>query len=249
MTDTASAAPSEREQFEAWLPPYWPRETYRDDEGDELFRDSWVQGAWMGWQGRAAQPTPPAVVEPPELSPDFTDTARAALLWVLWHHQGGSSPVGQPIRFALGMGQHDRLNEHQLAEAKRWERLHPANPAVFPRGPEPLTDGLLQQHNRDSQELRRLCAERDQARRERDALKAEIAGLESYCSTLGRLVDELRADSERLEWVLRRVSGTWLRAYLGVVSDTSDMDTLRMLIDANRGALAAHGIKKENGNG
>lgn len=196
-------------------------------------------------------PTPPAVVEPPELSPDFTDAARAALLWVLWHHQGGSSPVGQPIRFALGMGQHDRLNEHQLAEAKRWERLHPANPAVFPRGPEPLTDGLLQQHNRDSQELRRLCAARDQARSERDALKAEIAGLESSCSTLGRLVDELRPDAERLEWVLRRVSGTWLRAYLGVVSDTSDMDTLRTLIDANRGALTAHGvgIKKENGNG
>lgn len=197
---------------------------------------------------RRAQPTPPAVVEPPELSPDFTDTARAALLWVLWHHQGGSSPVGQPIRFALGMGQHDRLNEHQLAEAKRWERLHPVNPAVFPRGPEPLTDGLLQQHNRDSQELRRLCAARDQARSERDALKAEIAGLEASCSTLGRLVDELRPDAERLEWVLRRVSGTWLRAYLGVVSDTSDMDTLRTLIDANRGALAAHGIKKENGN-
>jgi len=82
---------------------------------------------------------PPAVVEPPELSPDFTDTARAALLWVLWHHQGGSSPVGQPIRFALGMGQHDRLNDHQLAEAKRWEKLHPVNPAVWARGPEPLT--------------------------------------------------------------------------------------------------------------
>ena len=71
---------------------------------------------------------------PTELSPDFTDTARAALLWVLWHNQGGSSPVGQPIRFALGMGKHDRLNEHQLAEAKRWERLHPVSPSVFPRG-------------------------------------------------------------------------------------------------------------------
>jgi len=82
----------------------------------------------------------PAVVETDELSPDFTDTARAALLWVLWHHQGGNSPVGQPIRFALGMGQHDRLNEHQLAEAKRWGRLHQVNPSVFPRGPEPLTD-------------------------------------------------------------------------------------------------------------
>ena len=176
MTDTASAAQSEREKFEAWLPAYWPRETYRDDEGEELFCDLWVQGAWMGWLGRANRPAPPSVVEP-------------------------------------------------------------------------LTDGLLQQHNRDSQELRRLCAARDQARSERDALKAEIAGLESSCSTLGRLVDELRADSERLEWVLRRCAGSWLRSYLGVVSDTGDMDTLRMLIDANRGALAAHGIKKENGNG
>lgn len=51
---------------------------------------------------------------------EFTDSARAALLWVLWHHQGSSSPVGQPIRFALGMGQHDRLTDHQLAQAKLW---------------------------------------------------------------------------------------------------------------------------------
>lgn len=99
---------------------------------------------------RRTQPTPPAVVEPPELSPDFTDTARAALLWVLWHHQGGSSPVGQPIRFALGMGQHDRLNEHQLAEAKRWERLHPVNPAVFPRGAVPLTDEQIEKLRRET---------------------------------------------------------------------------------------------------
>lgn len=35
------------------------------------------------------------------------------------------------------------MNEHQLAEAKRWERLHPVNPSVFPRGPELLTDGQI----------------------------------------------------------------------------------------------------------
>ncbi len=58
--------------------------------------------------------------EPVEMSPEFTDTARAALLWVLWHHQGGSSPVGQPIRFALGKGAHDRLNDPEIDEAKRW---------------------------------------------------------------------------------------------------------------------------------
>lgn len=55
--------------------------------------------------------------------PEFTDWGRAALLWVLWHHQGGSSKVGQPIRFALGMGAHDHLNEHQIADAKRWAAL------------------------------------------------------------------------------------------------------------------------------
>jgi hypothetical protein len=51
---------------------------------------------------------------------EFTDTARAALLWVLWHHQGGSSPVGQAMRFALGMGQFDRLSAAQVEQAKSW---------------------------------------------------------------------------------------------------------------------------------
>jgi hypothetical protein len=58
--------------------------------------------------------------EPIEERHEFTDSARAALLWVLWHHQGGNSPVGQPLRFALGMGAHDRLSDHQIDEAKRW---------------------------------------------------------------------------------------------------------------------------------
>ena len=58
-----------------------------------------------------------------EVSPEFTDTGRAALLSVLWRHQGASSAVGQPIRFALGMGQHDRLSDWQVAEAKRWDAM------------------------------------------------------------------------------------------------------------------------------
>lgn len=52
-----------------------------------------------------------------------TDTARAALLWVLWHHQGLSSTVGQPIRFALGMDRHEPLTEHQIAQAKIYGAL------------------------------------------------------------------------------------------------------------------------------
>jgi hypothetical protein len=83
---------------------------------------------------RAALAAEPA--QPVEMSPEFTDTARSALAWVLWHHQGGSSAVGQAMRFALGIGAHDRLNEHQVAEAKRWGALA-AEPA-------PLTDEQIE---------------------------------------------------------------------------------------------------------
>ncbi len=62
----------------------------------------------------------PVTAAPAEMSPEFTDTARAAIAWVLWHHQGGSSPVGQPLRFALGMGADEPLPDWRIAEAKRY---------------------------------------------------------------------------------------------------------------------------------
>ncbi|MEJ7807054.1 MAG: hypothetical protein WKG03_14165, partial [Telluria sp.] len=43
---------------------------------------------------------------------------RGALLWSLYHHQGGSSPVGQPIRALLGIGQHDSMTPEQIEEAR-----------------------------------------------------------------------------------------------------------------------------------
>lgn len=82
------------------------------------------------------------------------------------------------------------------------------------------------------------AAELSRLRAEVDARDAEIAGLEASTGNLSRLVDELRPDAERLEWILRRCSGSWLRAYLGVANDTGDIDELRVLIDANRGAAA-----------
>lgn len=59
----------------------------------------------------------------PEISPEFTDTSRAALCWVLWHHQGASSRIGAAMRFALGMGQDDDLREDQIRQAKWWRNL------------------------------------------------------------------------------------------------------------------------------
>lgn len=43
---------------------------------------------------------------------------RGLLLFALWHHQGGSSEVGQPIRKFLGIGEYDHLTQEQIAEAK-----------------------------------------------------------------------------------------------------------------------------------
>jgi len=53
---------------------------------------------------------------------------RAALLFALWHHQGGSSPVGQPIRAILGIGQHDSLVGADLVNAQRVHGLLSAPP-------------------------------------------------------------------------------------------------------------------------
>lgn len=46
---------------------------------------------------------------------------RGALLLLLWHHQGGSSVVGQACRRALGIGQFDHLTESQVEDAKAWD--------------------------------------------------------------------------------------------------------------------------------
>lgn len=54
------------------------------------------------------------------------DDMRGLLLWTLYHHQGGSSDIGQPIRRALGIGQHDRLTDEQIAAGKSAAAM-PAN--------------------------------------------------------------------------------------------------------------------------
>ena len=36
-------------EFEAWIPSFWNKEKYQDDEGDWLYSDDLVQGALVGW--------------------------------------------------------------------------------------------------------------------------------------------------------------------------------------------------------
>jgi hypothetical protein len=89
-------------------------------EDTELPNDSsprWVGGPHDMQLLRAAiAPAEPTVAP----DADFTDSARGALLWVLWHHQGATSAVGQAMRFALGMDAHAELTEWHLRQAKSW---------------------------------------------------------------------------------------------------------------------------------
>ena len=48
-----------------------------------------------------------------------SETKRSLLLWALYHAQGGSSPVGQPIRRHLGIEQHAHLTLDQIQDAAR----------------------------------------------------------------------------------------------------------------------------------
>ena len=68
MTDTASAAPSEREQFEAWAKSHGTLLT-KDKRGNYQYTPT--SAMWKAWQAARSQPTPPAVVEP--LEPVVTD--------------------------------------------------------------------------------------------------------------------------------------------------------------------------------
>ena len=43
---------------------------------------------------------------------------RGLLLWALYHHQGGHSTIGQPIRKVLGIGMDDALTDKQIEEAQ-----------------------------------------------------------------------------------------------------------------------------------
>ncbi|EPH2637440.1 TPA: hypothetical protein RJS82_003270 [Pseudomonas aeruginosa] len=86
-------------------------------------------------------------------------------------------------------------------------------------------DGLLAQHGRDSSELRALCQARDDARKERDRLKAENE----------RLLDELSACTEHPGGC-----GYWREA---AKRRAEERDRLRAQNDALRGAL--HAVQAE----
>lgn len=105
------------EKVKAELPPLPPYDYYVTlENGDDY-------GCWSRETMREYAIASLSLLSEGAAQPEFTDMGRAALLNVLWHHQGHNSPVGQPIRFAIGMGRDDRLSDEQIAAAKRFGDL------------------------------------------------------------------------------------------------------------------------------
>ena len=57
---------------------------------------------------------------PPAPLPTHDLSNAAPLLWLLWNHLGGESPVGRPIREYLGMGQFESMSDAQIVAAKQY---------------------------------------------------------------------------------------------------------------------------------
>lgn len=109
----------------AWLIHWTPVSFAKPEITTDAARVAGIQALGHAPDIEPLYTAPPAPVagEAAEMSPEFTDTARAAIAWVLWHHQGGSSAVGRPLRYALGMGDHEPLNDQRIVEAKRYASL------------------------------------------------------------------------------------------------------------------------------
>ena len=136
---------------------------------------------------------------PAEMSPDFTDTARSALLWVLWHHQGGSSPVGQPIRYALGMDAHEHLSKHQVQEAKRWAALTKSESNDFRQARTAPTEFV---NARLLEALKGLMALSDHRVDLRDQAKAARSAITSAEAQQERLLQDMHDAGREIDRVM-----------------------------------------------
>lgn len=68
--------------FKAWTGQSISFDKVTDGEGDERYADEWLQGAWIGWQARAASPQP--VAQPVEQTMGSWETSSISNeLWQL----------------------------------------------------------------------------------------------------------------------------------------------------------------------
>jgi len=85
---------------------------------------------------------------------------------------------------------------------------HPAPQQAAPQAPAAPSAYSRSQHDADSRELRSLCIARDEARRERDLARAEIAGLQASTGHLSALVDGQHALLEKAKATMTALHGS-----------------------------------------
>lgn len=132
---------------------------------------------------------------------DFGDDQRSSEIWAgemiiadVHSHVTGTASHADATLIAAAP---DLLNACQLALAAHenganidWRTLNRAiAKATGASMAAKLPIGSKAQHHRDSAELRSLCQERDEARKQRDLCKVEIAGLNSSVGHLSAMVD------------------------------------------------------------
>lgn len=81
--------------------------------GEWIDLSSSRRAAYYDKHGDGLPDDTPLFATPQQAAPEL-DRLRALLLWTLYHHQGASSQIGQPIRAALGIGQHHNLTPEQV---------------------------------------------------------------------------------------------------------------------------------------
>lgn len=110
-------------------------------------------------------------------------------------------------------------------------------------------DGLIEQHARDSTELRRLCAARDEARRTAEYWKANhLAGnaeIERLKKLLEAKVGGDERDAERLDWLMQNVDAKWVKGLRGLPYGIDMDEYLFLLREAIDDAIAANQAHKE----
>lgn len=84
---------------------------------------------------------------------------------------------------------------------------HPAPQQAAPQAPAAPSAYSRSQHDADSRELRSLCIARDAARRERDLVRVEIAGLQASTGHLSALVDNQHALLEKAKATMTDLHG------------------------------------------
>lgn len=62
----------------------------------------------------------------PDAPAEYNSMHKGILLWILYHHQGGKCPIGQPIRRVLRIEQHAALTTEQVRHAVNVARLYGA---------------------------------------------------------------------------------------------------------------------------